>query len=390
MASKPTSVRRSRMKSKERVLYISPVGERGGAETVLLNILKYHNRVRYEPAVGFLRTGPLVEEVKRLGVRTVAFPTTRFRNLLTTARVIRSIRAFIREEDVGLVFGNMPMGHLYGGLAAIGSRTAAIWFLHGIPDRVSLVDFAAARIPAKVVFVFTEAAGRAVARLHPAAEVVVVPGCVDLARFDPLTVPNGLLRQELEIDRDGLIVAHVARLQRWKGQSLFLQAAALVHRSLPRCHFVLVGGSLFGLEQSYAEEIRQEASQMLPSRNVHFLGHRHDLPQILADVDLLVHCPLTREPFGLDALEAMAMGVPVVGTRTGNTDEVVAPGETGALVPPGDPVALANAIREVLSDPIRRTAMGQAARRRAEDRYSAEQMVRRLESVYDRVLSNGH
>ena len=345
------------VKATRKILYISPVGERGGAETVLLNILKYHDRHVYEPVVGFLRSGPLVREVEELGVRTVPFPTTRFRDIRGTLKTIRCIRSYLQQEQIRVVFGNMAMGHLYGGLAAIGIETKAVWFLHGISDRFFGVDLAATQVPSSAIFVFTEAARRAKARFSPWGKVLLLPGCVDLSRFDPGSVTKGTLRQELGIGAKEVIVANVARLQRWKGQSLFLHAAGLVHSSNPAVHFVLVGGSLFGLELDYAEQLKQDATRLLPKGKVHFLGHRHDLPQILADVDLLVHCPLTREPFGLDALEAMAMGVPVVGTRTGNTDEVVAPGETGALVPPGDPLA-AGSRRTVRSACASRTGSG--------------------------------
>lgn len=371
-----------------KVLYISPVGERGGAETVLLNILKYHNRKAYEPVVGFLRPGPLVSEVEELGIRTVVFPTTKFRDFRATLKTIRSIRSYLQHERVRLVFGNMAMGHLYGGLAAIGTATRAVWFLHGISDRFIGVDLAATQVPSSAIFVFTEAARRAKARFSPWGKVLVLPGCVDLSRFDPGNVTKGTLREELGMGAKEVIVANVARLQRWKGQSLFLRAAALVHASNPSVHFVLVGGSLFGLELEYAEQLKQDAARLLPKGKVHFLGHRPDLPKILADVGLLVHCPLTSEPYGLDALEAMAMGVPVVATSTGSHEELVTDGETGALVPQGDPGSLAAAILKLIEDPVTRESLGMAARRKAELRYSAESMVREIEFAYEGILGN--
>jgi glycosyltransferase involved in cell wall biosynthesis len=290
---------------------------------------------------------------------------------------------------VGLVFGNMAMGHLYGGLAAMGTETRAVWFQHGVPDDFSGVDFVAARVPSRVIFMYTEAARRAQARFHARAQLVPIPGCVDLARFDPLAVRKGVLRQELGIEPDGLLVACVARLQRWKGQSLFLRAAVLVHASCPRTHFLVVGGTLFGLEQDYARQLEQEGARLLPAGRVHFLGHRPDLPEILADVDVLVHCPVTPEPFGLVVLEAMAMQVPVVATRAGGPMEIVNHGETGTLVPPGDASALAAAVLGLLKNKSNRMAMGGAARRRVHERFSAENMVRQLERHFEQVVLGG-
>jgi glycosyltransferase involved in cell wall biosynthesis len=375
------------MSTGPKVLYVSPVGERGGAETLLLQILKYQSRQRYQPMVAFLRDGPLVQEVQLLGAPTVVFPTTRFRDLITTTRTILSIRSFLRHERVALAFGNMAMGHLYGGLAALGTETRAVWFQHSTPQRSLGVDLVATQVPAKAVFVYTEGARRSQAKLNPRRRIAVIPGCTDVARFDPRRVNRGALRRELKIDADCPIVACVARLQRWKGHSLFLRTGALVHRAISRAHFVIVGGALFGLEQDYEQELRREAAQLLPRDHVHFLGHRHDLPEILADIDLLVHCPITPEPFGLVLLEAMAMQVPVVATRAGGPAEIVLDGRTGILVPLGDPELLAGAVIATLSDPTKRRLFGMAARQRVEERFSAQRLVSDLEEEFDKALA---
>lgn len=372
-----------------KVLYLSPVAERGGAEVVLLNLLRYQDRAAFEPVVGFLENGPLIEEVRQLGVRTIVFPSSRFRYLHTTFRAIRSIRRFLREERIALVLSNMAMGHMYGGLAAMGTRTHAIWFQHGVPRSFIGIDFAASRIPSKAIFVYTDDARRAQARFHPAGQIILMPGGVDLTRFNPSNVPKGVVRRELGIDADTLLVACVARLQRWKGQSLFLRAASAVHSVLPKAHFLVVGGTLFGLEPDYAMQLQEEAARLLPIGSVHFLGHRDDLPEILADVDVLVHCPVTPEPFGFVILEAMAMQVPVVATRGGGPEEIVRDDETGLLVSPGESDALAAAVLRSLRNSAQRQLMGLAARRRAEELFSIEAMVRRMEESYRRVLGKG-
>jgi glycosyltransferase involved in cell wall biosynthesis len=151
----------------------------------------------------------------------------------------------------------------------------------------------------------------------------------------------------------------------------------------------VVGGTLFGLEQDYEHELKQEGARLLPAGSVHFLGHRPDLPEILADVDVLVHCPLTPEPFGLVLLEAMAMQVPVVATHAGGPKEIVNHGETGNLVPPGDTSALAAAILRLLENKSNRMTMGGAARRRVHERFSAESMVRQLERYFEQVVLGG-
>lgn len=369
-----------------KILFISPVGERGGAEAALLNTLRFADRQRFCPLVAVLKDGPLADEVRRLGVRAVVIPTDRFRQLGSTVRAIRALRRLIKHEGVGLVFGNMPMGHVFGALAAVGTGAKAVWFEQGVPDRPDLIGRLASRLPAETIFVSSEAARRAQARLSPKRRIRVVTLGVDLGRFNPDSIPRGRVHRELNLDCASPVVACVARLQRWKGQTLFLQVAAHVAAGHREAHFVLVGGTLFGLEEAYARELRQEAARLLPASHVHFLGHRDDLPEILADVDIVVHSPALPEPFGLVLLEAMAMRVPVVATNAGGPAEIVVDGETGYLVPPGDVEGLAHAITSLLDDPKLRKTMGGAGRERVQARFTAERMVREIEAALEEAV----
>lgn len=371
-----------------KILYVSPVGERGGAETTLINILKYHDRQTFEPIVCFLKQGPLVDDVAQLGIRTFFASTSRLRHLSRTCRAIRFIRSIIANERVHLVFGNMAMGHVYAGMAALGTRARAVWFQHAIMERPDAVDLAASVVPTSAILVFSEAARRAQARLSRRRRIVVVPCGIDLASFCPTATPRTALRHELGIATDTPLVACVARLQRGKGQSLFLEAAARVRTRGVQAHFVVVGGSLFGLDPGYAEQLVEEARGPSLAGCVHFLGHRDDVPRVLADVDVLVHCPLKPEAVGLVILEAMAMQVAVVANVSGGSVEIIKHGENGLVVPSGDATALAEAVSDLLRYPSRRAAMGAAGRRTVEERFSAHRMVREIETIFRRVMEH--
>ena len=130
----------------------------------------------------------------------------------------------------------------------------------------------------------------------------------------------------------GPCVALVGRITRWKGQHIFLQAAAWVHRRFPEARFQIVGAALFD-EKAYEAEIRELAVKLGVQNYVDFLGFRSDIPQYMAGIDLLVHASITGEPFGQVIIEAMASGKPVVATNGGGVPEIVVHGETGLLVP---------------------------------------------------------
>jgi glycosyltransferase involved in cell wall biosynthesis len=135
--------------------------------------------------------------------------------------------------------------------------------------------------------------------------------------------------------------------------------------------------------------LRSEAHRLLREGDAEHLcwlpGEREDIPEILRSLDLFV-LPSLREGISNTILEAMASGVPVVATRVGGNPELVAEGETGLLVPPEDPVAMAEAIRTYLDRPDLLKAHGQAGRKRVEQNFSIEKMVNGYLAVYDSVL----
>jgi glycosyltransferase involved in cell wall biosynthesis len=117
-----------------------------------------------------------------------------------------------------------------------------------------------------------------------------------------------------------------------------------------------------------------------------FAGHRTDVPEILQALDIFV-LPSNWEGLPNAVLEAMAAGLPVVATRVGGVPEVVVEGQTGILVPPRDPNALADALLTLLRDPNLRRRMGQAGRQRVQEYFSVDQMVSKTETLYEQLLS---
>jgi glycosyltransferase involved in cell wall biosynthesis len=129
-----------------------------------------------------------------------------------------------------------------------------------------------------------------------------------------------------------------------------------------------------------------KAKAMQLSEDVIFTGIRQDVPNILGLLDVFV-LPSLWEGLPIALLEAMAAGLPVVATAVGGTPEVVVEGETGFLVPPRDPEALAEAILRLLREPDLRRRMGEAGRKRVAEHFSVEQMVQKTEALYEHLLA---
>jgi glycosyltransferase involved in cell wall biosynthesis len=204
-----------------------------------------------------------------------------------------------------------------------------------------------------------------------ADKIVVIPNAAKTdANASP--VPRSVLARE-----DGTpVVLTVARLDGQKGIHHLLDAVSAV----PNASFAIAGdGPNRAALEAYAASVGV-------SDRVRFLGHRQDVPSLLAAADLFV-LPSLYEGLPLSVLEAMASGVPVIATGIGGTDEVVRDGETGTLVPPADPAALAAAIVRTLGDRERASRLALAARALVAREYSVASMVRSVSQLYDALLA---
>jgi glycosyltransferase involved in cell wall biosynthesis len=234
----------------------------------------------------------------------------------------------------------------------------------------------------------------------PSASIHLTPFGVDTARFRPRPGPPG---------REGLVIGTARNLHRTYGLDVLLDAFA---RLTTEPAGVSCGGAGPASTRPNGEErargsrwptplslwiagdgpedaaLKQQAIHLGIADRVQFFGAlEHDrMLAFLWGLDLFVN-PSRAESFGVAALEAAASGLPVVASRVGGLPEVVADGETGLLVPPADPAALAQAIASLIDDPARRRALGRAARERAVTRYDWQSCARAMERLYQETVS---
>jgi glycosyltransferase involved in cell wall biosynthesis len=179
--------------------------------------------------------------------------------------------------------------------------------------------------------------------------------------------------------RPGGPAVMVARLSPEKGTEHLIRAAALVARRSPAFRLEIAGGG------RCLPELQALAAQCGVAEQVRFLGEVWDVPDLLARASLFV-LPSLSEGMSLTLLEAMARGLPVVTTAVGGSPEVVVDGQTGFLVPPAAPEALAEKLLLLLSRPDLGGPMGLAGRRRVEEHFSTQAMLSQYERLYDRLV----
>lgn len=230
-------------------------------------------------------------------------------------------------------------------------------------------------LPHHIITTSERIAGRITAELAiPRERVSCIATGIDLQRFHPGT--PGTLRQQLGLANDIPLVGMISVLRSWKGHATFLEAAALLLKSGRPIHFVIAGDG-----PGRAELTEKIASG--PWRgNVTLLGHRADVENVLASLDVLVLPSYAHEGIPQIILQAQAMARSVVATRIGGIPEVVEDGVTGLLIEPRDAEALAAKITHLLDDGGLRARLGTAARQHAEAHHSLDRMGTRLLELY--------
>jgi glycosyltransferase involved in cell wall biosynthesis len=220
----------------------------------------------------------------------------------------------------------------------------------------------------------------------------VVYSAVDTSRMaperpDPLGLKGrsssrAILQRELGLATDCLLVGTVGNLNRYKGHTYLLEAAARVCRDVDTARFLVVGRTL-GTDAGYWQQLQRQTARLGLSDQVVFAGFREDIRTVLSALDVFV-LPSVLESCPVVALEAMAMELPVVATDVGAVAELVAHEQTGLVVPARRAAALAEALLTVLRMPAdARRRMGRAGRKRVEQRFGADKIAVRQLSMYE-------
>ena len=205
----------------------------------------------------------------------------------------------------------------------------------------------------------------------PPEKISVIYNGIDTDKF--ANAQPGKLRQELGIAATTKIIGMVGRVHPEKGHKIFIQSIPAIQSAAPDTVFVIVGGG------DYISELKAI------NRDVHFLGPRSNIPEIMKDLDIFVLASLN-EPFGLVVLEAMAAGAPVVATNAGGAAEIIADGETALAIPPGAPDKLAQAVIRILTDSQLADRLIANGRNRAKQ-FDIRDMVISTRNIYADVLS---
>jgi len=369
--------------SQQTVIHFTDSAGFGGAEQALLHLLAGLDRQQWRPMLFHHAEpglAPLLAGAQQCGVELRCVPRLPLgkAGALRTPTFARTVRA--AQPAVFHAHLTWPLACKYGLFGALLARVPAIVATAQL--FVELPYSYATRLQQRVL---ARGVGRYIAVSHglaqrlqqifhiPAAKIEVIHNAIPVQAFgEPV---NAVLRATLTGAKNHPLILTSARLDAQKGHPYLLQAAA----QIPEAIFVLAGD---GPERANLEA---QAAALGVAERIRFLGHRQDIAALLAACDLFV-LPSLFEGLPLSILEAMAAGKPVIATAIAGTTEAIVHGQTGLLVPPADPTALAQAIRLLLADHSLGQQLALAGKAAVQEEFSTTTMVQRVTQVYSDLL----
>lgn len=360
----------------------------GGGEMQMVDLVKKIDRKKFRPIVGCLKKeGQLLSVLERHEVQVEAFPV---RGKLFYPRSLKEIfrlARFMRREKVKVLHTQDLYSHLVGIPAAM---------MAGVPVITNRLDMGHTlnrwhRWALKLLSIgITKAMANSQGvqkmligseKMDPRKIELIYNG-VDMDRFQFAAAPSFPARRELlpEVQPDDRLIGTLANLWPIKGHDILLEAAVRVIAFFPKVKFVLIGTG------QRRAELEARARSLSIEKHVLFLGSRQDVPRILSCLEISV-LPSLAEGFSNAILESMAAGLPMVATDVGGNREAIIDGETGFIVPPADPDALADRLIRLLEDPVLGQKMGRAGRQRIEAHFTLDRMVRDTQRFYEEILS---
>lgn len=363
-----------------RIAHVVETLERGGLERVVIDLALAQRDAGHECRVACLfQPGALAQELSTQGIEVHACG----KHTGVDVPALSRLRAWLRRQHGGVLHTHNATAHYHGVLAAAGlpfDRIVNTRHGMGVADPHSRREWLYRRtMPhTDVVAAVCEAARVQFAAqgVRPRTGLAVIRNGIRTERFavaSPET--RRALAVELGFDPRTRLIGTVGRLNPVKDQAALLQAFALVHRDVPDCALVLVG------DGALRAELEAQARAQGVAGAVRFLGDRSDVARLLQGLMVFVLSSRS-EGYSVALLEACATGLPIAATDVGGNREIVGDGVNGRLVASGDIAGLAQAMADLLRDPLRADAMGRAGRRWALAEGSLQMMLTRYERVY--------
>ncbi|MGE2834252.1 glycosyltransferase [Mycobacterium sp. SMC-4] len=369
-----------------RMTFVVPLMKAGGAERHLTTLLPRLDPARFAPTVVCIGgEGDMFADLREAGIPATALNLRKGQPV----RAVRELAAMFRREQTDVVvmsgYNAETLGRVAARIAGVGHTVLWVHNASEITPRSvihRLVDQGLSRwttayfgvANAQLRFLIHE-------RGYAADRIRIIHNGVDPTLFDGPTDPE--VRAEFGIGQGAPLVGILGSLRPEKDHATFLRAARLVLDRIPEAEFLVVG------DGRCRHELELLCDTLAITPRVHFAGARSDVGRILRAVDVFA-LTSTTECLPMALLEAMACARPAVCTAVGGVTEVVQEGITGHLVPPKDPVQLADRLIRILADPLTARRMGRAGRRHVESAFTLDRSVEAAQNAIEELVTPAH
>jgi glycosyltransferase involved in cell wall biosynthesis len=367
------------------ILHIYPNSKTGGIQNQILNLLKVYDRETFTPHVCCF--GPKMEmgrAVEGLGVDFIAFNREDYRNF--SPRLLMNLYKLIKDRHIHIIRSHNYRANLYGLLAGRLAGVPVIASVHNVytdkdkSRKRKMINRLLFKIADSLVAVSDAIKNDVLSYLKiDPLKITVIYNGVDTARFDPERTFKDI-REELSIGKDDILIGFIGRLVNFKGVEHLIKAVALLKDEFGGMKLLIVG------DGPVADALQKKTAALNISGITLFTGNRNDIPDILSSIDILAIPSVGEEGFPNTLVEAMAMGKPVIATTVGGITEVIEDRVTGLLVPPGEPLRLAAALKTLITNRELSSKMGLDARRVVREKFGIRATAEKWESMYKTVL----
>lgn len=380
-----------------KIVFYNHTGKVSGAERLLLNASRRLDGVEFERIMVCPADGPLAVLAGEAGmtVHTVANLEARFtwrpgaflRYGNSFIKVISDFRRKTIELNPDLIHANSIRAGLVATGATLGLKIKVVWHLHDLLPRhplSSAIRMVAALSKRSRMIAVSQAVRRNFCGLLSPSlhnRITVILNAIDLKNFSAAGNDREEIRKGLLLENGDFAIGIVGQLTPRKGQMELLEAFEKLLRKVPRAVLVIAGAAIFNRDGEYEELLRSIALRLGISHRVRMLGARQDVPEVMRALDLLV-VNSRREPFGLVACEAMAVGTPVLATACDGLPEIIDHRRNGWLVPFGDQQALVDALSFLAERPEVRSELAGVAREDVAKRFALERYMNELQAFY--------
>ena len=373
------------------LLYIITGLSTGGAERMLCNLLSKINRERFSPVVvSLMDHGSVGNRIAALGIPVYAIG---MKTGKPTAAATWRLIHLVRQLQPDLIQGWMYHGNLAAQFANafLAKKIPVLWSIHHSifslnsekKMTIAIIKLGAqiSKWPSNIIFVSQTSKLQHATLGYFSKNTCVIPNGFDTSIFIPSSEARLTIRSELGLPANSFLIGLFARYHPMKDHANFLQSAALILKANPGIHFLMAGPQV----NQKNPTLHQLIQKLEISNHIHLLEERNDMPRLTAALDISSSASAYGEAFPLILGEAMSCGVPCVATNVGDSGWIV--GNTGRVVPPRNPEALANAWQELINIGSKgRQALGKAARDRIIECFALDSVVNQYEKLYENLL----